>query len=109
MQRGHANLDADLLRTVEEDLAACMAALFSRCPALHGFTVQDLPALPEELLSLAIERKLPVGDLGIFPLFSAAQCEEICDEIAGALFDLLAAQPAAMIVLRGRTIVRVLH
>jgi len=103
------NLDADLLLRIEEDVAARMAALFSRCPALLGFTLHDWPTLPEELLALAVERKLPVGDLGVFPLLGAAQRDEIYDEIAGALFDLLAAQPAAMLVLRGRTVVRALH
>ena len=87
------------LPPVEEDLAVRMEALFERCPALHGFTVQDCSAPPE----------LVVTDLGIFPLCGAAQREEICNEIADALLDFLAEQPAAKDVLRGRTIVRVLQ
>lgn len=109
MQRGDTLLDADLLLKIEDDLAARMAALFSRCPALHGFAVYDWPALPEELLRVAIDRKLPVGDLAVFPLLGAAQFEEIYDEIAAALLGLVAAQPAAMLVLRGRTIARVVQ
>ncbi len=109
MQRSNALLDADLLLKIEDDLAARMAALFRRCPALQGFAVRDWPGLPEELLGLAVERKLPVGDLGVFPLLGAVQFEEIYDEIAAALLGLLAAQPAAMLVLRGRTIARVVQ
>lgn len=109
MHERAVELDAEVLVELEEELAARMAALFSRCPALMGFTVHDWPMRPGELLVLAVERRLPVGDLSVFPLLGAEQHDEIYDEIAGALFDLLAAQPAAMFVLRGRTIVRALH
>lgn len=109
MHERHVELDAEVLLKLEEQVAARMAALFRRCPALVGFTTGDWPTRAEELLALALERRLPVGDLGVFPLLGAEQREEIYDEIAGTLFDLLAAQPAAMVVLRGRTIVRALH
>ena len=31
----------------QEDLATRLDVIFERCPQLHGFTVQDSPALPE--------------------------------------------------------------
>ncbi len=91
--------DADVLRTIEQDLAVSMAELFERYPTLYGFTVQDCAAPPE----------LMVTDLGIFPPLGTTQCEEIYDEIAAALLDFMSERPAAKDVLRGRTIVRVLH
>jgi len=51
----HRSLDAGL-PPIEEDLAVRMEALFERCPALYGFTVQDCSA-PDELT---------LADLGIF-------------------------------------------
>jgi hypothetical protein len=37
------------LPSLDEDLAARVEVIFDRCPQLHGFTVQDSSALPEEL------------------------------------------------------------
>ena len=68
------NLNAEL-PPVEEDLAARLDVIFDRCPQLHGFTVQDSSALPEELRSLALERELVVTDIGVFPFINAEQCQ----------------------------------
>ena len=102
------NLNAEL-PPLEEDLAARLDVIFERCPQLHGFTVQDSSALPEELRSLALEKELVVTDLGVYPLINAAQCEAIYSEIAVALLDFLFERPSAKDVLRGRTFVRTLH
>lgn len=102
------NLASDLL-PIEEDLAARVEIIFERCPALHGFTVQDCAALPEELRSLALERELVVSDIGVYPCLNAEQCEQIYNEIAVALLDFMFERPSAKEVLRGRTFVRVLQ
>jgi hypothetical protein len=102
------NLACDLL-PIEDDLAARVEIIFERCPALHGFTVQDCAALPEELRSLALERELVVSDIGVYPCLNAEQCEQIYNEIAVALLDFMFERPSAKEVLRGRTFVRVLH
>lgn len=98
------------LPPVEADLALRMRLLFERCPALHGFTVQDCRAPHEELQSLqSLERELVMVDLSIFPLFGAAQVEAIYNDIAETLLDFLAERPEARELVCGRTIVRVLH
>jgi hypothetical protein len=102
------NLNADL-PGIDDDLAARLESIFDRCPQLHGFTVQDSSALPEELRSLALERELVVTDIGVFPFINAEQCEAIYNEIAVALLDFLFERPSAKDVLRGRTFVRTLH
>ncbi len=102
------SLNADL-PALEDDLAARLESIFDRCPQLHGFTVQDSSALPEELRSLALERELVVTDIGVFPFINAEQCEVIYNEIAVALLDFLYERPAAKDALRGRTFVRTLH
>jgi hypothetical protein len=94
---------------IEEDLAARLESIFDRCPQLHGFTVQDSSALPEELRSLALERELVVTDIGVYPFINAEQCEAIYNEIAVALLDFIFERPSAKDVLRGRTFVRTLH
>jgi hypothetical protein len=103
-----ASLNPDL-PSLDEDLAARAEIIFDRCPQLHGFTVQDSSALPEELRSLALERELVVTDIGVYPFINAEQCEAIYNEIAVALLDFLYERPAAKDVLRGKTFVRQLH
>ena len=44
------SLNADL-PPIEEDLAVRVDTIFERCPALHGFTVQDSSALPEQVVA----------------------------------------------------------
>jgi len=102
------NLNAEL-PSIEDDLAARLGVIFERCPQLHGFTVQDSSALPEELRSLALEKELVVTDIGVYPFINAEQCESIYNEIAVALLDFMFERPSAKEVLRGRTFVRVLH
>jgi hypothetical protein len=102
------SLNADM-PPIEEDLAVRVDTIFDRCPALHGFTVQDSSALPEELRSLALERELVVTDIGVFPFLNADQCEQIYNEIAVALLDFMFERPTAKDVLRGRTFARTLH
>ena len=102
------SLNADL-PSLDEDLAARVEIIFDRCPQLHGFTVQDSSALPEELRPLALERELVVTDIGVYPFINAEQCEAIYNEIAVALLDFMYERPAATDVLRGKTFVRQLH
>jgi hypothetical protein len=106
VQLGSLNPD---LPSLDDDLAARVEIIFDRCPQLHGFTVQDSSALPEELRSLALERELVVTDIGVYPFINAEQCETIYNEIAVALLDFMYERPAAKDVLRGRTFVRNLH
>jgi hypothetical protein len=106
VQLGSLNPD---LPPLDEDLAARVDTIFERCPTLHGFTVQDSSALPEELRSLALEKELVVTDIGVYPFINAEQCEAIYNEIAVALLDFMYERPAAKDALRGRTFVRTLH
>ena len=94
---------------LEQDLAVRVDAIFERCPALYGFTVQECSVLPEELRSLALERELVVTDIGVYPCLNADQCEQIYNEIAVTLLDFMFERPSAKEVLRGRTFVRTLH
>ena len=67
--------------------------LFSRCPALSGFSIRGDA---EDLF---------VSDVGIAPRLSAEQYGEIYQDIALTLSELLEERPEASEVLRGRTFV----
>lgn len=93
------------------DVAAKINALFVRCPALCGFTVQDRAGLPEHLDPNRIpDADLFVTEIGIFPkLDSSEQYDEIYDEITAAISDLVYEQPQSYDYVRGRTFARALH
>ena len=98
------------LRRVEADVAAKINALFTRCPALCGFAVQDRAGLPQDLDKNRIpDADLFVTEIGIFPKLDNDQYGEIYDEITCAISDLVYEQPHAYDYLRGRTFARTLH
>lgn len=95
----------DRLR-LERRFARRLEALFERCPALHGFTVQDCALQSgardtDELLS--------VSEISVYPLLGRDQSDAIYEEIARTLMDLLSEHPRARELLHGRTIARAVH
>src|SRR5688572_9454089 len=93
---------------LEQDLAVRVDAIFDRCPALQGFSIQDAAGLPKHLKAAALEG-LVVTDIGIYPELEPALTERVYDEIAVALLDFICHRPDAKVVLRGKTFVRTLH
>ena len=83
------------LQRFEADLAARVDALFGRCPALCGFSVQQ--GEPDLL------------DLTCYPTPDRARAELILGEVSQMLFDLVDEQPEAAELLRGRTFARMFH
>ena len=99
-----------LLGRLEANVDAKMKALFSRCPSLHGFSVQDRAMLPRSVDKNRIpDADLFITEIGIFPKLDQEQYGEIYDEITAAISDLVYEQPHAYDYLRGRTFARTLH
>jgi hypothetical protein len=99
-----------LLGTIEADIDAKIRALFVRCPALCGFSVQDRGMLPKDADPKTIpDADLFVTEIGIFPKLGTEQYGEIFDEITLAISDLVYEQPRAYDVLKGRTFARTTH
>jgi hypothetical protein len=98
------------LGALEADVAVKIQALFRRCPALCGFSVQDRASLPKDIdLTRIPDADLFVTEIGIFPKLDNEQYGEIYDEITLAISDLLYEQPHACAYLRGRTFARTIH
>src|SRR6266850_4741367 len=85
------------LQRAGRDLEAQLESLFSRCPDLWGFSVQDK------------NNELFVSDVGITPRLSAEQYGDIYEDITQTLAALLDERPEACELLRARTFARVLH
>jgi hypothetical protein len=97
-------------KRVVADVEAKMAALFLRCPALCGFSVQDRAQLPEQITEQQIpDADLYVTEIGIFPKLGVEQYADVFDEITVTLSNLVSEQPNAFDVLRGRTFARTLQ
>jgi hypothetical protein len=97
-------------KLVVADVQAKIDALFTRCPTLCGFSVQDRATLPEQLTEAQIpDADLYVTEIGIFPKLDSDQYADVFDEITITLSNLVSEQPNAYDVLRGRTFARTLH
>jgi hypothetical protein len=103
-------LHLEILGMLTTALPVQIESLFQRFPALCGFSVHGLDELPDNCpRSGDSDEDLFIGEVGIAPPIGAQQCGEIVREIAAALAELLAEDPRANEILRGRTFARVLH
>ena len=94
---------------VKNELPAPIRSLFARYPALSGFSVRGLADVPDSCSRSGDDSELFVSDIGVCPSLSTEQYGEIFEEIATTLSELLAEQPEATELLRGRTFARSLH
>ena len=101
-------------KRVMADVEARIAALFTRCPSLCGFSIQDRAQVSESKPQEVNESQIPDADLyvteiGIYPKLGADQYADVFDEISVTLANLVSQQPNAYDVLRGRTFARTLQ
>lgn len=87
-----------------------IASLFEREPALWGFSVRGSDQVPDNCPRCDDDHDpLYVGDVGISPLVDAEQYAAIFTEVVATVTELIAEEPQAAELLRGRTFARVLH
>lgn len=85
------------------EVEATMEALFRRLPALCGFSVQEMRALPSD------EREVVFAEVAIQPWAGCRPSQELLSELADALLDLVDERPEASELLAGRTFAPVIH
>jgi len=91
-------------------LQAQIEDLFSRHPALCGFSVRGVDELPDHCpRGEEHDGELFVDDVGVLPVLGREQLGEILQEIVAVLAEFIADEPGAGEALRGRTFARVLH
>jgi hypothetical protein len=103
-----AGLDSNLDR-VETELVTRMRSIFSRCPDLAGFSLQDQAGVPGTLVLSSAQEELFVTELGFSAPVSLGDYEEVYNLIADAVADMVSERPEAFELLRGRTFARTLH
>jgi len=94
---------------LESDLAARMEMLFRRCPALHGFSVQQGSSVTRERVALDLQAGLFLADVVWHQPLNGDQAATLVEEISQELLELVEERPEATALLCGRTFARVLH
>lgn len=94
---------------LESDLAARLEALFQRCPALHGFSVQPVASVNRERVVVDLQDDLCLADVVWHQALNGEQAVTLVREISQELYDLVDERPEAAALLRGRTFASVLH
>ena len=101
-----ANPQADIAAA---DLAMQIKALFAACPSLCGFVVEELSELQGDAESGGAEDALAITQISFDIPCSRDESHQVCSLVASAVAELVAAQPEAYALLRGRTFARTLH
>ncbi len=91
------------------DLAMQIKALFVACPNLCGFVVEDLSGLHGDADPQDGEDRFLITQVSFGTPFSRDESHQVCSLIVSAVSELVAAQPEAHALLRGRTFARTLH
>lgn len=94
---------------MKKRIPAPIESLFARHPALTGFSVRGLSEVPDSCTRSGDDAELFVSDIGLTPAYTVEHYGEIFEDIAATLADLLAEEPDAEDLLRGRTFARTLH
>jgi hypothetical protein len=84
-------------------------SLFTRFPALAGFSVRAAADVPDNCSRSGEAGELFIADIGVAPAHTSEHYGEIFAEITSTLADILSEVPDAEDLLRGRTFARVLH
>jgi len=92
-----------------EDLAEQIKSLFAACPNLCGFVLEDLSRLHGDAGPYDRESRFVITQVSFGTPSSQDEAQQVCNLIASAVSELVAAQPEASELLRGRTFARTLH
>jgi len=89
------------------EITARVVDLFTACPELCGFAVDDTLGLP--LRVDGAQERLCVREVVLHPCLDGHRYAEVCDEIAQTLTAIVSERPEAGALLCGRSFARALH
>lgn len=93
----------------EGDVEARLRAVFARRPELHRFVIQDKSGLADHIDRANLSGELFITQITLHPRRGTKQYDEVYDEIARVITQVVAELPEALNFLRGRAFVRALH
>ena len=83
--------------------------MFGRRPELHRFVIQDKAGLADHIDRQSLTGELFITQITLYPRRGTRQYDEVYDEIARVITQVVAELPEALNFLRGRAFVRALH
>ena len=93
----------------ELEVEARLRAVFGRRPELHRFVIQDKAGLADHIDRASLSGELFITQITLYPRRGTRQYDEVYEEIARAITQLVAELPDALQLLPGKTFVRALH
>jgi hypothetical protein len=93
----------------QEHVEARLRAVFRRRPDLHRFVIQDKTGLADHIDRENLVGELFITQITLYPRHGTRQYDEVYDDIARAVTQVVAELPEALNFLRGKTFVRALH
>jgi len=91
------------------DVEARLRAVFGRRPDLHRFVIQDKAGLADHIDRGNLVGELFITQITLYPRRGGRQYDEVYDEIARIITQVVAELPEALKLLPGRAFVRALH
>ena len=88
---------------------ARLRAVFGRQPELHRFVIQDRAGIADHIDRQSLTGELFITQITLYPRRGTKQYDEVYEDIARAITQVVAEQPEALRLLPGRTFVRALH
>jgi hypothetical protein len=88
---------------------ARLKAVFGRRPDLHRFVIQDKAGLADHIDRQSLSGELFITQITLYPRRGTRQYDEVYDEIARIITQVVAELPEALHFLPGRAFVRALH
>ena len=96
-------------QSVAADLAARVAAIFEQYPMLCGFSVQERSTVTKDRVMVQLQGELCVADVSVGTLPAFRVTQEVCNEIAYMLLELMDEEPDVFDLLCGRSFARTFH
>lgn len=91
------------------DVAARVAPIFESYPLLCGFSVQNGVTLTKDRALVVLQDELYLADLSLSAPLSFPATQELCEQIAYMLLELMDERPEVSVLLAGCTFARTLH
>jgi hypothetical protein len=93
-------------QSVAADLATRVAAIFEQYPMLCRFSVQERSTVSKDRAMVQLQGGLCVADVSVGTLPAFRVTQEVCNEIACMMLELLDEQPDVFDLLCGRSFAR---
>jgi hypothetical protein len=88
---------------------ARLRAVFGRQPELHRFVIQDKAGIADHIDRQSLTGELFITQITLYPRRGTKQYDEVYEDIARAITQVVAELPEALRLLPGKTFVRALH